>query len=363
LEQISGAHDLAFLQEDRTKAIERADAYLSDLSYYKLTTPDFPATGIVAAWQGNLFCNGIQIQVKIALPIGYPDELPKIYVTKDFSYLPIPHIDDKLFVCTFDIEEINYFAERVEEVLQQIIEKAREVLTEGLDGSNHEDFASEFLAYWRLETKTTVYSLFHPNDKIKFLQMASIPWETQEISLIAHQESDIKLFARNLFPRITINNFQQALYLPFPKPIYPPFPKTVGNLIRLIETFDSKYLNAVRKFILNKVNSGVIIFSFKSDDDYLLAGLFYTPINHSQLIKGGFRLKAMTANVLKSRIGGNEINRIDIERVDAARLQSRIGSSNLILEDKTVCLVGCGSLGSKIAFQLACPAPISCTTL
>lgn len=348
---------MTYLKEIQEIAIGKAAEYFSGVGFSKLNNSDFPADNIVAAWQGNIHCAGTPTEIIVALTIGFPDELPKIYLTRNFQHLPIPHVDNNLFVCTFDTDSTDFFPERTERILNQTIEKARKIISDGLSGANNSDFETEFLAYWELGARLTVYSIFKPDDHIRILKMARVPIrKNKSADLIAENEKDIQSFAENLNPDIYLDaptiNFYPILYLPITVPFSPPFPKTNSELFALLDRYDSKYVKALLNFLKKNNYSGSVIFSVKVGGKYVVAGWLHKPVNIKEILKG-FRPGNVNLSVIKSRIAKGLIERFGVDRIDSVRLQSRVGKDISSLQNKTVCIIGCGSIGSKIASALA----------
>ena len=102
--------------------------------------------------------NGENIEIVVALPEFFPDELPKIYLTDKFLSYPIPHVGVKNLVCTYPTDNIDFYSEYVEGLLRLSIEQARNIITDGITGINNKDFEDEFLAYWSVaSTGETIY--------------------------------------------------------------------------------------------------------------------------------------------------------------------------------------------------------------
>lgn len=348
---------MTYLREIQEIALKEAAEYFSGVGFKKLNDSDFPAANIIAAWQGNIHCNGTPTEIIVALTIGFPDELPKIYLTSDFKHLPIPHVDNNLFVCTFDTDSTDFFSEKTESILDETIEKARKIISDGLSGVNNSDFETEFLAYWELGVKLTVYSIFKPDDHIRTLKMAQVPIRKDKIAyLIAENEKNIRSFTENLNPDISLDvpliNFHPILYLPIPTPFSPPFPKTNSELFALLDMYDSRYSDALLSFLKKSNYGGSVIFSVIVDGEYVVAGWHHKPVNTKEISKG-FRPGNVHSSVIKSRIATEPIERFGVDRIDSVRLQSRVGKDISSLQNKTVCIIGCGSIGSKITSALA----------
>jgi len=344
-------HDLGYLDEVTNRALKQVAVFFAECNFKELRQSEFPVGDFIAAWQGNIMCNGVDVSIIVALTEGFPDELPKIFLTKDFEYLPIPHVDNRLFVCTYVSESTDFFSENVDGVIRDSIEKAREIISDGIHRVNQSDYEAEFLAYWELDCKS-LYSILEPVDRIRKVKMAIVHLAKHNIAyLVADDENAIRGFAANVNPDFSIQKFDSALYLPLPHPFPPPFPETCKEMFSVLDSYDKKYSNAVVDFLNNNDYQGTVVFSTIINDNYALAGWRHQAMNRKEVLRG-FRPGKVDPRVLKNLITNQSIERLQVERLDLDRVQGRVGNSNSALHGKTICIIGCGSIGSWIAFNL-----------
>ena len=115
---------LESLKEAFSRAIEETENFFNEYKFERLHKHQFPAKGINSAWRGIIKCDGKDVVIIVSFTSSFPDDLPRIYLTKDFEYLPIPHVDGNNFVCTFDTDNIDFFAEKTKSLIQETIENA-----------------------------------------------------------------------------------------------------------------------------------------------------------------------------------------------------------------------------------------------
>ena len=84
-----------YLQDVFHNALEEVRAFFSDYKFRELSKDEFPVSELSSAWEGNIICHDESIAIIVAIPYFFPDELPQIYITKDFKYFPIPHVNEK----------------------------------------------------------------------------------------------------------------------------------------------------------------------------------------------------------------------------------------------------------------------------
>ncbi len=336
------------------KAIEDTRKYFEGYNFQELSQKKFTSKDLVAAWRGSISCNGEAIGIIVGLPYSYPDELPKIYLTNDFEYYPIPHVDSNNFVCTFDSDRIEFFSENIAGILAETIEKARSIIADGISGKNSNDFEREFLAYWSDGAASqTIYSIIDPKDVISEIQLAIVSPTDSRIKYIAGNKKDeIKRYIKNLDPLAKITSLQPCLYLPFHTIPHPPFPQNNKELFSYLRNINQKYEKAVYDFISKCGYQGVVFFSVNIGESYIFASWKHNSPKLKDILKG-FRPGKVTSIVVKNRISLQKVIRFGVDRIDGDRLQRRIGNDNNVMKNKSVCLIGCGSLGSEILFLLA----------
>ena len=344
-------HDIIY-KTTLSRAIEQARIFFKDYNFEELPRKQFPKNNLTAAWRGSIKCAGADIYIIIGIPHLFPDELPKIFLTEDFKYFPIPHVDNKLFVCTYDSNRITFYPEEVNKILEETVEKAREIISKGIVGTNENDFSNEFLAYWNGEF--TNYSIIEPIDGVLEIYVAQINSNIKGFKeVIGNDTKQIEQYVTNINQHSEVIRYQPCIYLPFKSPPIPPIPENCKEIIQLIERNNPEYKDILLKYLNHNNFTGTVLFSVKFNELYSLAGWKHRVADKNAIVKG-FRLGKLPLSVLEERLSSQRITRFNIERLDTSRLQKRVGNYNNILENKKVIIVGCGSIGSHIGFSIAC---------
>ena len=110
----------------------------------------------------------------IVVPDTFPDNLPKIYLSKkDYSDIsPIPHVDSNRFVCTRDENMVAFNEDKSGEAIETLLDIAtQEIINKGVRKENIEDLTDEFLAYWNEGAEFKVLSLINPGDESEILKI------------------------------------------------------------------------------------------------------------------------------------------------------------------------------------------------
>ena len=159
---------------------------------------------------------------------------------------------------------------------------------------------------------------------------------------------------------------RNALYLPLSQPIRPPFPETNSEVNRALRSLDGNEPLYLYQFLEsnNKKDTHVICL-FAVKEYHTFCGWIHTRPKSSgkRPLCQGFRDHKIPGKVqLTSCFGSRKIIRATVDRVDADRLQARVGNNQAsFLSVKRVLVAGCGSVGSKVALNLALSGVTSLT--
>jgi len=195
----------------------------------------------------------IDFKLIIAIPVSFPYEFPKIYLYSEVSsdYKNLPHLDEKLFICTFDPSEAIPNPDEPALILARVISKAIKILKEGLLKENFNEYSEEFLAYWDLDTKYNIISIITPDDQLKEICVIPlIPAYNELYSyLIADNIQNGLIWAGNLNIKIDKKKICRGLYLPLKKTGIPPFPNTNEEIVNYLKEANHELLVPFYKFL------------------------------------------------------------------------------------------------------------------
>jgi len=303
--------------------------------------------------------NEYPLNLIIAIPKHFPDEFPKIYLSKEnFSAIgQIPHIDSNKFVCTKD-PNVAFLNDSVpEEAVEKLIRVAIDIINKGIKNENLNDFTEEFLAYWNEQTKYKFFAHLKPLPEIKIVKLILFPkdFETANIKgngLITNSEKEYEKWMKILDIPIDQNNISDALYLPLSEPIPFPLPQKNSDVFKLIRESGKSNFNALKNYLSRDNDPKLILFSFPIKNERILAG-WKSPLWQGKTIKG-FRKGHVPIEIRMSKSAMLPIDKISIERVDQERLFNRGGLGiKSSLKKSSLAIVGCGSLGSPLTISLS----------
>lgn len=273
----------------------------------------------------------------------FPFELPIICINREKQkYIPnIPHINSDGYICYLDKEGVAW-SDNIEKTFDFIFERVESILfqNESIEGI-HREFQYYFIQVENIEYMCSYISdgnvtrrvkVFISNtDKVKFIFDSNEPNEDNQTNLSKAQ---------------IIN----AIYIPFNKclDIYIPNKtkfwsgKEISDLIKRCVCKEN--IQQIRDLTKNNIQSYYILNLLLADGQTVLIGLRYDNKNNSnQLNKQNTPILDVYDHM--------EITPIFIERVDDNKTLAR-GGAITNGRDFNILVIGCGSVGSDIIFQL-----------
>lgn len=303
------------------------EKYLLDNGFLKETHEELSKLGNV--WSGNIDVDEKPFNIHLVIPKYFPDKLPKVYLKKKYPS-PLPHVDSHLFVCTIQEAGLLYRQEMYLEVIEDILRKATSTLSDGIGGRNHNDFDVEFLDYWRQETHyNKIISLINPNDEIGKVVIAEVTFNDKKYHVVGKSLDVMENYFKNINPSSVVKFFCYGWFTKLDFIPRPPFPKTIPDAEKVLLPQIKKQMKKYRKAIPKHLKAlPYVIFSVPGEKPLLTAW-------------GG---------IFKDR--KHQLGKYEVERWDADRVQNRIGNETHNLKNKKVCVIGCGSIGSRIAMGI-----------
>lgn len=301
----------------------------------------------------NLVVLEQQVPIIIAIPTNWSSSLIDIYIQRNMDFPFIPHVDIKGKICLYELEGIlidpNLYG-----IITQSLNKARQIIEDGLLGINKEDFINEFDSYW-MQLPHTRFAKCDISD----CDQISIVKYSEKITSRRKGELDSKYLQRSKTQKIYLSREPQnlkkyyqkeqkfiiknAMYIPLEvnEYLFPPDPRhkiTREYAQKLLNLMDIKEYRAVMaKMSSNKL----LIFSIKQPNGVVtLLGVMLE------------KCEISTDNEVCTLKSVNQIVPIYIDRIDKQYLMTRSNEIKNVLSEKKVLLIGCGSVGGYIANEL-----------
>lgn len=295
--------------------------------------------------------NGNNVNLVLRLLPGFPYELPEFRLDQGMfqEYGKLPHVAPTGVVCAFDRETNIPNPSNPEGQVIEVLEKTLDILSDGVEGKNLDDFLDEFLAYWGYgqDYMLPLYSLVEGlNESPRTLYVYSPEEEHLHLFICGSRENAASL-AKRLGDTRADPCVLPCAYIPLKSPIGYPFPRTHESWYRVIHE-DGDNLTFYQRFLQKSDKSKtVIIFSCPYPDGRRVFAAFgHAGLPHVK----GFRVGKVPLKVAMAEIGKEEAVRYDFKDACRSRLYSRGGNGEVL--DMKACVIGCGSLGSHLVDAL-----------
>jgi len=313
---------------------------VAELHPKKLAEPWAKERKVCHAYKLEIELNGSPVQLYFGVRKSFPLCLPYIFLVKWDSFGILPHIETDGYICYAQEEGSLLDSGNAGGIVHEALDRATQIVKDGISGTNHKDFIDEFGAYWDRLVKIKKYrSLVSPGDRVKRIHLYK---EKSGQRYLADDEQSFKKFLH--LPAHVAWKHYPALYIPLAPGtlITPPHPSKFWSLDEIHKIVLGSLIpgqQAELSSLLSKPHhEEVILLSLpRLEDGETLIGIRFEGVQLEHPLKVGGRV--------------SDITPLLIERRDKEYLMPR-GGSNLALRKKRVLLLGCGALGGPIANEL-----------
>lgn len=287
--------------------------------------------------------NGQSLELRIVFPKNFPISLPKIYINNwDTLRIFIPHVETNGLVCYTTSNNILYDSTDTEKILLASVLKAIETIEDGIQKKNNEDFRKEFIAFWDQQKNSLPVCFFaNPDNSVKKLTI-SLSTKSKRIILndknSSYSDVPVKIFHEEIEPYKNID----VQYIPLRQKnhVLPPNPKNGWSKKELISIVRKNTTQSTKRQFNYWINQ-------KTQITRLL--IIKIPISNQNEILVGFWFKKNPKSIKKRTLG---FIPVVVQRFDLQYLLERTSGEHYFTE-LNACIVGLGSVGSKLSTELA----------
>ena len=304
--------------------------------------------------EGKVNIHEQPVTIQIALDNHFPHHKPLFFLKPYDALGLIPHVNRNGYICYTQDEGILLDASRPEVLLQECFQKALQLLIDGVEGNNQTDFMNEFETYFcDRDAVIMVNSIVELDETVKDI---SILIANHSDIFAGDNRDELKEYASRLIGSQRLKDAVDCtgLYIPLKPgtfikpPDYNSFWRTKDIKQIIFENISEENLFTFNKLLKRPIDDPfIIIISIPLANK--AKAVFGIRFNNFHLFKAGSKY---IKNPLQDINSHYEITPLSINRMDKEYIYPR-GGANTLYCNKRVALIGCGSLGSNIAKQLA----------
>lgn len=341
--------------ETKTYSQKAIVEYLNGESF-SIIDPDFPG---YVTMNGNIVTNGVTFNVLVNIPPQCPPVYPTFHLVDTDFVFKEPHIErphkmkngsTQCRLCVRKEEEKTFNANPAE-LFHNLYNNFLGLLDGFSNGSfdSKIDLFAEFDSYWANDFSLFWHMQKEPTDK-SYIKHAVLIENGLQINIMTDNLESVKQFAASTGQQLTV---QLALYIDLGSEIDIPLPYTYADFFEVLKR--SGHDEFIKKESNLKKESTIIIFSFNlPDGSKHRAGILLAKqpvIKKGKQLHENNRLKTFFNHLQK----GQPMKGAHIKSIKQSHIFKRGGnyiSEETCLVSKKIAIVGCGSIGSTLAYKL-----------
>jgi hypothetical protein len=278
---------------------------------------------------------------------SFPHSLPRIALKNPNLYLKWTHIEnDQGLLCLGST--LPFRNDDIALLAQETIREAFNYIKEGIESNSHQDFTEDLLTYWAREEKKSPRSISLLS-KLNECHAIEVFNFNNHYYFVDDQDQLVSWLKNKHASSIHLSqSINSHLFCITQKLVPAKFPSTIVQLIDLLAEEGISYKvileKKIKAFIESKVSKELpILLSFQYTDNWILVGCLIKK-NSGKI--NGFRDESKHKIILKNP---SYFQRIVPDRADYAWIHKRNDLNIENLSQKSIAILGCGSLGSGIA--------------
>ncbi|MGE7713241.1 E2/UBC family protein [Priestia megaterium] len=337
------------------------DNFIENIKKVQVSNVLIKRGALKEAFEGTLTVEGHTVILQIVLPKHFPLKKPMFILKEPQIFGFIPHVEPDGFICYSHDEGLLLDQNNPSGILYEAYYRAVNTLKDGITKKNHTDFQKEFESFWsRQKNKIQIDSIFSPGEAFKRINVY-IDDKTGKTVVVENLAGETNQYLKTLYGCNVAEDFQhyQGIYIPLRESaaIVPPAYTEFWNIKQIrkivfenISTSNKKQLSSyLNRRVFRRKEKEFILLSFPiQEGQRILFGILLSDFHNKPNIKSRYPY----LHPLKRNEIACDIVPLSIKRHDRNYLLNRTQGNNK-LSDKKVTIVGLGSLGSRVAFELA----------
>jgi len=335
-----------------------SSALRRDSAYEELSAADLASYSPkpAAGWMTTVCVKNAAMRLDVVITETFPDDPPSIYIAgKGVDlFLKNPHVEETGKICTIS-ESAAIDANFPVELFRYSVDAAIEILTNEIE----QDFLDEFTSYWSRSQGTGKREFLVVDPPSEFGATATAAICGAKVLIGASYDS-IRQWAEHSGDKLNdIGKPRICHVVSFGSPLLPKdFPGTINDLRTLLKANSADQADLLDRHLCESNEYLALLFVQRTPHGDALAGILTKGYGLSQdhTLSDGFRLGHVPQKLLFARattkLEKGLLERANAQRVDHEWIHTR-GGVGAELSGASVCVIGCGSLGSYVAHLLA----------
>jgi molybdopterin/thiamine biosynthesis adenylyltransferase len=298
---------------------------------------------------------------RAVLPAEFPDELPVISIDRTTLPRRVPHVEKSGKICLAPSTGVLLDATAPRQLIQDSLNRAQDILIDGLSGKNENDLLEEFSAYWNADVGGSVASICEVSGESRVIDLIAMvqPGDSKRSMNLAADEFAIgKIWAERGGWKISKRD--EAFFIKIERTFEPPdFEESISTnelFAITLQSASSESSEQMKRWLWTKRLPAYVLMSIPLQGDQgwvVIAARMEAAVGKAkQQAQKGFRPGHIPAAIETRFTRETPVTRILVRRLDSNYLLTRGGADNKLLS-RTIAIVGCGAIGSNIARDLA----------
>lgn len=313
-----------------------------------------------AAWHLPIQIDDEMHRFDLLLPQGFPWEPVRVALVDRPPFLTWPHVEEDGVLClTSDSLEVD--PDDPAGVAACLLDDAVKLVSQLIKGELVESFQDEFLSYWSHaadQRGTGIVSLLRAEPPSRMVKV----WRGQTTYVMAETEADLRrwLAHRNEKNPGDFEAEDAALVWLKSPPLPSAYPATGKNFRDIVRQAGQQGDRILSDLIRKLPEKLVITLGVETMHGPALVGIVVPAPEKNRHgpadpVTKGFRPGSVPDRILAARyLGASKVSRRTVERADPDWIHGRGHDPRAAqLRQKTVAIVGCGSVGGAIAVHMA----------
>ena len=311
----------------------------------------------IRGWEVPGLCDNSDYKLRLVINKYFPFHPPRVAVWPAPPVLTWPNLEEHGVLCLLP-ESASASIYDPAAVVVSLLSDAQGLVSANMSGDCLDRFGNEFRSYWSRwkNTKARMSLLCHPEGPSRLVSA----WYGEQLTIVAEDTETLQIWIRNRYGK-NISQHVKSQSVPLiwlSRPPHPSeYPANVSALMSLLSGYPDSYRMVEQLLLDEHASFKSVVLGFDSQHGAGFAGLHIckpkTQKRSGNPLTNGFRSQPPDSILLK-RYGAGKVVGATVTRYDPSWVHGRDHNHDVgSLVNKSVVVVGCGSLGSTVAELIA----------